>query len=286
MLFRCISSELNIADWGNFKEMAFLYMNMFVVFLHFSVAVLAVIGGYPSASYPFYVVVTNQNRLCGGTITAQHSVVTAYNKNEQQWANKEDMKAIRGNFSRPNAWGEKKYSCQLYKFHLSYELSSLKKFDAYDIAVIRLNEELEIDLSTDQKPMLQPCPFDPQKKTKYNYAAVIGLGLTNQKPDQLPNQVIEADLVKIEKCSQYDVRDGFVAAFQICYSVPGRAAACHCDLGGPLLFKKEGKALGFIGISIYNAETCKNLEFPSVLTPVQVLQDWMKKQLIKFRLGE
>ena len=188
--------------------------------------------------------------MCGGTIIAQHSVVTAaqclYNKNEQQWANKEDIKVIRGNFSRPNDGGEKEYSCQFYRFHLSYEPSLLRKFEANDITVIRLNEELEIDLSTYQKPMLQPCPFDPQKKTKCNYAAVIGLGLTNQIPDQLPNQLMEADLVKIEKCSQYDVRDGFVADFQICYSVTGRAAACHGDLGGPPLFKKDGKAICFI----------------------------------------
>ena len=221
-----------------------LFLNLAVVFLHHSVTVLAVIGGYPAASYLFYVVATNQNRLCGGTIIATHSVVTAaqclYNKNELQWANKEDMKVFQGNFSRPNAWGEKEYSCQLYKFHLSYEPSSLKKFDAYDIAVIRLNEELEIDLSTDQKPMLQSCPFDPQKKTKYNYAAVIGLGLTNQKPDQLPNQLMEADLVKIEKRRNYDENNGFVLNLQMCYSVPGRAAACNGDLGGPLVYKEHG----------------------------------------------
>ena len=91
---------------------------------------------------------------------------------------------------------------------------------------------------------------------------------------------MEATLQRFENCGEYTEDNGLVnPEVQLCYSILGIAAACTGDIGGLIVFKKNGTVVCLIGISSFSAERCEHLFYPSVFTSAFYLRNWILRRM-------
>ena len=90
-----------------------------------------------------------------------------------------------------------------------------------------------------------------------------------------------------ERCGEYDQVQGKVDPLkQVCYSNLGKAAACHGDTGGPIVYKRNGKVKCLIEISSYNYNLCTNSKHPSIFTRVATFEKWIERRLTKYIINK
>ena len=149
----------------------------------------------------------------------------------------------------------------------------------YDLAVLTLKRSFA--LIDYQKAILKNCPPLEFVRELYKNGTVIGLGLIKQFPEaELAKQLIEANLRVNRKCGFYEYYGLHIDhAFQVCYSLPGRAGICGGDSGRPLVFKKNGRAECFIGVTSFSTKICNLRQFPSVFIHAGSFTDWITSQL-------
>ena len=134
------------------------------------------------------------------------------------------------------------------------------------------------DITDLDQTILKPCLPD-----KYEQGIFIGLGLTNQDPETQPTQLMEVTLNLDDQCGNYNSVPGFLRPpSQLCYSLPGMAAPCNGDSGGPIVYMEDGRPNCLIGISSFYADRCDDPDYPSVF---QVVTRWIRRRWGSFQLS-
>ena len=92
--------------------------------------------------------------------------------------------------------------------------------------------------------------------------------------------MIEATLQRVANCGEYIGDNGLVnTEFQVCYSIPGIAAACTGDIGRPIVFLKYGAAVCLMGKSSFIAGRCDHPFYPSAFTSTFAYRSWTCRQI-------
>ena len=162
-----------------------------------------IIGGVLAELYPFFVYVEKGDFICGGTIVSADAVLTTahcvYYRAAGRWAHNSEIFVVDADFTNPN-WilNFKKFPCDHYRPHVLYDPHLNYGIGPYDIALIKLKEN--INLSHRHNAVLEPCPLNVVGK--YKFGTAIGLGLTNQSPEESPDVLIEATLL-ITSCGMF-----------------------------------------------------------------------------------
>ena len=171
------------------------------------------------------------------------------------------------------------HACERYVVHRSYDIDADGTIDPFDIALVKLEDKVNIHHRLN---FVYPkaCRFGPNWQKMYKYGTVIGLGLVNQSPEIRATQLMEAVLQIDENCGLYNLRrESSIQQTQCCYTIPGRAATCTGDAGGPIMFMQHGQVKCLIGISSFNAKCCLHPYYPSVFTGMRVFRTWIIKHV-------
>ena len=237
---------------------------------------LGIIGGRMAQSYSFFVVVGNGDDTCGGSLLSIDTVLTSatciYDRKRNQWPSADQIYVLHGSFHEE--WNLKYYSCEQYKVHFKFDPAKLGGPVPYDIAIIKLENRVE---ALDR--YARPCRFNlASERNHYQLGTVIGVGLINQNPDIKPRGLREGVVVRNETCGKY-ADDGLNVnlAHQICYSIPGKTAACFGDLGSPLLYTNNRNERCLLGIVSYVFEECDHPDYPSVFISVIAMKNWLRR---------
>ena len=91
---------------------------------------------------------------------------------------------------------------------------------------------------------------------------------------------MEVKLKEGGKCGIHDTNSGFfIPDLQVCCSVPGEAATCRGDTGGPIVYKSDGRPICLIGISSFNMQQCNHPNYPSIFILASVLKIWIRNKI-------
>ena len=93
-----------------------------------------------------------------------------------------------------------KFFCKNYKVHGYFDPTLYG--NPFDIAILFLTEKF--DFNKPYQLVLRPCSLAGYSSGGYNYGTAIGLGLTNQNPQEKPGVSMEATLRRDENCGQYN----------------------------------------------------------------------------------
>ena len=145
---------------------------------------------------------------------------------------------------------------------------------------MRLDDKLRITNHI-QKTFLKPCKYGSKWQHLHKHGTAIGLGLVSQHPETRASQLMEVVLQRDETCGSYDLRQesALTPQTQICYSIPGTAATCTGDMGGPIVHEEGGHVKCVIGISSYNVERCDDPDYPSIFMGAGILRTWIRRHV-------
>ena len=200
-----------------------LPISITVVYLLYSNVTHGIIGGEPAPDYPFFAVVQRGDHMCGGTLVRVDAVLTAahclYFDAENRWASPIEVYVLYGDVSTPNNWTLRYHSCEKFFVHFMYETSTNCLRSPFDVALIKLVDEVHIRTSF-QRTILPLCRHDDKIRPRNLYGLAIGLGFTNLNPQVRAERLMQTSIQRIY-CRDLD--------FEVCQTSHPAQAAFHKD---------------------------------------------------------
>ena len=235
-----------------------------------------IIGGQPAPNYPFFVVVHMADHICGGTLVKLDAVLTAahclYFDNEHRWASPLEIYVLHGDFSRPNNWKARYYSCENIFVHYKYDVHDSRR--PFDVAVIKLEDEVGVPIST-EPAILPRCRHGTRNWAAIVSGLTIGLGLTSVNPAVRSDRLRTITMTKIDcKCNNFLHQQSF--PFQKCYRFPRGSSLADGDLGGTVVAHSNGTAVCLLGSSASSNYYIDGY-FTIIFTPVDKFRCWMNR---------
>ena len=195
---------------------------IFLLYL-LSVPCLGIIGGRRVPNLPFFVTIKIAwSPTCGGTIVASNAVLTAahclYDIKNHRWFSKESILVTKHNLSQKNRLNDEKlYTCRHYTSHKSYERYRNDGLMPFDIAVMKLERNIDLTKHVDAKRKL--CP----ETGEYRVGVFLGMGLA-QKQAMMESNVLKAIKLYNLPCAKFFKELGVDTDEdkQACYRYRGR----------------------------------------------------------------
>ena len=113
--------------------------------------IFAIIRGHRTPNYPYFVRLELPSKFCGGTLLAPNAVVTSasclYYEQSNRWVAYQEVHILKSDFSKRN-WPKnaRRYSCERYVTHGSYNPYMNGGLQPFDVAVVKLTS------CVDEKP--------------------------------------------------------------------------------------------------------------------------------------
>ena len=241
----------------------------------------SIIGGRDAPRHPFYAFLlmklgdTGYVSSCGGTIVTETAVVTAahclYLDWLNRWAKLSEIEIMVSDFTVPT-WQMTATTYQVKKGTYSTTYTPKKVGSKNDIAVLVIKGKFNMRYNK----ALPIC--DGEKR--HPEAIAIGLGKIAQNPDRSATVLQEAVLLEDQNCSSWRLRTN--SEKQVCFSDPGKKAACSGDSGGPLVADFGSQSQCLLGITSFgNIRRCNHPWTPSVFTKASYFIDWVESFLKK-----
>ena len=282
------------------KMLTLRLIRLFTITLPCVPTVSCVIGGRRAHLYRAYVRVEVHDWLCGGTLVAHDKVFTAAHclftteQKEQKPVENEAIRIVKGDFTIKN-WSKTAtyFSCDQYIIHESYKKYTDLLFNPYNLAMIDLEES--VDLTKPENAILPSCAskFDSSSMTrsffnpKYGYA--VGMGVTNCNADYYSDFLKAITLDHTKLCSwkflhAIGKRIMVDENHQVCYrSQTKQDSMCVGDAGGPIVHIEDGKAVGLIGVDISGDIGC-DPGLPNVFIRAEAFDEWINNQILALSL--
>ena len=122
------------------------------------------------------------------------------------------------------------HSCENVFVHSNYETSTTCVRSPFDVAVIKLVDEVQL---RKQQTILPLCRHDDRIKPRNLYGIAIGLGFTNLNPQVRAERLMQTAIQRIN-CKDLDIEDPqFPHPVQVCYSTLRGSSTTDTDLGRP-----------------------------------------------------
>lgn len=144
-----------------------------------------------------------------------------------------------------------------------------------DVALMQLANPLQGD-------NIAPIRLARKPPIPGSLVRVSGWGLTDERSEQLPNQLhsVEVQVLAQHKCQQLYQGYRNLTQSMYCASVPGQKKdACDADSGGPAV-NADGKLVGIV--SWGRANLCAHKDSPGVYTSVPYLYDWIAENMNRY----
>lgn len=152
----------------------------------------------------------------------------------------------------------------------AYNLTTLDQ----DVALMLLQNPL-------QGEHIEPIRLARKPPIPGSLIRVSGWGLTDERSEQLPNQLrsVQVQVMSQQKCQQLYQGYRNLTRSMYCASVPGQKDACDADSGGPAVNAK-GQLVGIV--SWGRANRCAHKLSPGVYTSVPYLYDWIAENMNRY----
>ena len=193
-------------------------LQLLIIFTCFTTA-LGIIGGIAAPMYPFFVQIRVLGTSCGGTLISSTAIVTSakclYIDKDQRWAFPDEVRITKN--VPPNTL--KRYTCEQYAKHAFYDPVSSYGLNPFDIAVIRLNQCLDLSESSGNEA-LELCP----QYVKYQKGLALGMGLSLTEDGSVVDYEVlietQMNLYPYPNCFDYFIERGvgIDERNQVCYS--------------------------------------------------------------------
>ena len=157
-----------------------------------------------------------------------------------------------------------------YAYHSSFDTTLQRHFGPFDIAVIRLEDEIKPPFET---PKIVPCCL----RGDYRDGTLIGLGerIQNRHVNNHAKQLVEAEMTEVfaYNSSEVDVelQLKYTSDFSVIWS------SLH---GNPLVHKKNGQVKCLIGIASFSSNYSTFYHgYHTVFTSAPLMRNWIWRQI-------
>ena len=242
---------------------------------------LAIIGGRRAEDYPFFALVHRGDHRCGGTVVAKDVVITAahclYVHTELRWATALEVYVLHGYLSRADSWDLRYHSCQRFIVHFGYEPLSKMGRGLYDVALVKLEDEVRIR-NTTLRTITRFCSIDSDT-WRYRQATVIGLGLINENPIIQSRRLKDAVLGKID-CRSFGFNPGpNFEDVHYCYVSRKGTKLTKGDYGGPLIFRLSPRTACLVGVASFSVYSSSMQKYANVFMSAHAVRPWFNRIL-------
>ena len=231
-----------------------------------------IIGGRPARDYPFFAVVHSGDHICGGTVLSRKVVLTAahclYHETKNRWASALEVYVLHGDVSSAENLMLRYHSCEKFVAHFRYDPSQHEGRGPFDVAVIKLEDEVRIQKSR-EPTMISPCRICCNRWRKHQSGVAIGFGSNYGK-------LMELSIVKTPCDSCKFLPENLFDPVQLCYKSPKGSSLNMNDFGGPLVLKEGGNSRCLIGVSSFTIHL-EHSYSTNVFTSAGMLRYWLKR---------
>ena len=253
--------------------------------------VFGILGGKPVHLYRAYARVEVKDWLCGGTLVDHDKVLTAahclFGDDGQPVRNK-SIQVVRGNFESYE-WSRtaSRFLCERYIIHESYVAHLDYTFNPYNIALIELDES--VDLSLPENGVLRPCFLGGRGRLSHvldtpQVGFAVGMGIIDRGSKIYSHNLRGVTMIHQTICSStYRYKFGGQTMIHdinhVCFKSTTRGGTmCSGDAGSPIVHIEEGKAVCLIGIDIYGDAAC-DPTLPNVFIRASAFDQWISENI-------
>ena len=233
-----------------------------------------IVGGQDAeAAIPWQVSIRGNSHFCGGTILDSKTVLTAAHCFQD--GSVEGVSVMVGATDVNQG--------QVIEIQ-SLVLNSDKPWDQTtmdnDIAILKLNDDINIEIASAQPACLPETDFQPSSGTQ---CFVSGWGTQYSGAETLPDtlQWIRVLVNDQDQCNTAYSAYGGITDNMICASDEGKDS-CQGDSGGPLVCMDGDNAVitGVVSFGI----GCADPSYPGVYARVTSYLDWIKENMVSYNL--
>ena len=251
-----------------------------------AVLLIVATSAVPITKYPFFVTInTGFDWTCGGSIIAPDTVVTAasclFNFQRQKWIPAEFIRVIEIDFINDFLIKEEEFiPCRSYKTHEFYNPFMNDHFNAFDIALIKLDGCISVN-----KPLTSIIHTCSKNDSAFKEGISIGIVKFPKIIDVEMETLFGARLFKYSHCGAFFESVGL--------KINKKTTACFNNArlklngkwkeksGGPIIsWTPDTNQLCLLGINIYRSKRIHDSIIPSVYIRADYFSDWIRRSMI------
>ncbi len=237
--------------------------------------VMKIVGGtsVDIKDYPWQIYFRFGDFMCGGTIIADHWILTAAHCTQDKYNNPvsiSDMSVLVGASNPYNDTG-KWYNVKSYTIHENYSNTTFIN----DIAVLELDEDIDY-VNAEPIELISLFDVDSGATIPGVMSTVTGWGVTrassNQTSDDFPILLQKVELPIVDNSVGEQFFSNVIPSMLMAGYENGTKDACSGDSGGPLTVVADGETK-IAGIVSYGSETCNTY---GGYTRISSYLDWIE----------